>query len=538
MAFIKTQKLVFSADGQIISGSAAIVDTFYVKDARYHAQHHVRERLGRVIFLANDKKSGIFLSPTRGLVEYNVIDDNFSEVSRSDPRVDGIDAFSEPAIHTVFGDFYLLMCYFEKLGLNRLFKDVFQTNLALERVLAHVFHGVMRNGSRITCDNFIAKSFASSVLDDISLKTLRTDTAFFRLLGEDKTKMRFFKAFIAYRRQIHPGFGRSCYVDSTPLPNDITDNPFNALCSHGIGSVGIQMRMVLVLDEYSGLPVWFDLIPGNVLDLSTILKVLDDVGSNLGITIDSLVLDAGYASEELIRAFHIGSNKSLICRMPARKGYPYRELYTQLKPMLAKGKYAFVREHHAYFGHKRKILLWGHEEYAYVYVDKNNALQRFRDYLLEHQEEYDALKDSEKDWLTVKNGYFVLLSNRDTTPAQILSDYFKRVEIESVFKSCKEYLELLPLRKWTDTTVRGKMLYDTINFIVLSAMRVSFIDTGISISELSGRIQSLMCHLSGNGLVTVETPNKKTAAYYKLMGIKVPSRVDIADFKRRLLCQN
>lgn len=60
---------------------------------------------------------------------------------------------------------------------------------------------------------------------------------------------------------IYPEFGKGCYADSTPLPNDAKDNPFNALCSHGVGHVAVQTRLVLVLDEVSGLPVWLTLIP-------------------------------------------------------------------------------------------------------------------------------------------------------------------------------------------------------------------------------------------------------------------------------------
>ena len=38
-------------------------------------------------------------------------------------------------------------------------------------------------------------------------------------------------------------------MDSTPLPNDITDNPFNALSCHGVASSSVQIRLALVLDE-------------------------------------------------------------------------------------------------------------------------------------------------------------------------------------------------------------------------------------------------------------------------------------------------
>ncbi len=69
MSFIKAQKIVRNADGYIISGSAAIVDAVYVNTGqKSHSRHVVREKLGRVLFLSDDKKQGIFLPLTRGLI--------------------------------------------------------------------------------------------------------------------------------------------------------------------------------------------------------------------------------------------------------------------------------------------------------------------------------------------------------------------------------------------------------------------------------------------------------------------------------------
>lgn len=58
MAFIRTQKMVRSEDGRIKSGSAEIIDVQYVKNARFHSKQVVRERLGRIVFLSDDKKTG------------------------------------------------------------------------------------------------------------------------------------------------------------------------------------------------------------------------------------------------------------------------------------------------------------------------------------------------------------------------------------------------------------------------------------------------------------------------------------------------
>ncbi len=315
MAFIKTQKIVRDDSGRIISGSASIVDTIYGNYGTYHAKHKTRERLGRVIFLSDDKKSGVFLSPTRGLVEYNSTSDTFSDVVREDERISDTDIFPEAEVHTVFGDAYLLLKFCEKAGLISVLRDVFPKDEDYERILIHLIHGITKEGSRITCDSYFLKSFVSYVFPDIPEGTLKCDTRFFTMLGQDHTKLSFFRAFVSMMKEAEPDFGKGCYIDSTPLPNDIENNPFNALCCHGVSCSEVMSRLILVLDEETGLPVWYDIIPGNIIDMNTIMTIMNDVSDSLDIEIESMVLDAGYVSQELIRAFHIGTDKTVIGRM-------------------------------------------------------------------------------------------------------------------------------------------------------------------------------------------------------------------------------
>ena len=376
------------------------------------------------------------------------------------------------------------------------------------------------------------------MLQDIPASSLHSDTRFFSILGDDKTKVMFFRSFVSLMQKKDPSFGRGCYVDSTPLPNDIDDNPFNALCCHGFASSEVMTRLVLVLDEKSGLPVWYDIIPGNVLDINTVMTTVNDVADSLGIEIDSLVLDAGYVSKELVGTFHIGTEKTIIGRMPARKGYPYKTLYWEVKDLIGKGKYAFVRKHHTYFGVRREIELFGQKEYAYVYVDQYNALKRFSDYLSEHEDEYAEMKVKDKDWMTVKYGYFILISNLDLSPKALLTEYFGRTDIEIVFKTSKEYLDLLPLSKWTDLTVRGKILHDIINTICLLFLRKELLPSGRSVSEIIGKCQSLMCFRNNRGVVTVETPGKQVKEYYKLLQLDVPAHVDLQKYAPAIMKPN
>lgn len=529
MAFLKVQKLVKDGD-KVVSGSAAIVNTKYVPGGKYHAKHTVLENLGKVLYLSEDRKEGIFQSPTRGLVQYNVQSNQFSDVAVDDPRIAhrASPPVTLPVTHTVFGDVYLFLKFLKNDGLLGVLKRVFQKNRDYQRLVGHVIHGVLKDGSKIHCNDFLTKSFASYLLDEVNLESFQSDTQFYTLMGSDAAKMTFFTNFVKYMRKKDPNFGRGCYVDSTPLPNDIRDNPFNALCSHGVEATSVQMRLVLVLDEGTGLPVWYDIIPGNILDLSTTMNVINDVAASLDIEIQSLVLDAGYVSKELLLAFNAASTKKVIGRMPAKKGFPHRDLYWKCKDLMSRGKYDFTENAHTYFGYEKDINIFGVGEYAYVYVDKENALKGFRKYLEENEEEFETLKDKDKDWLAVKYGYFILISNKKTTPKELLREYFERTNIEIVFKTSKEYLGLLPLSKWTDTTVRGKILHDIIDTIIVLQLRKQYDSTGYSLSEIFGRCQSLMCRNEGDQIV-VETPNKQTKTYYALFDLVPPAQLPLAE---------
>ena len=167
-------------------------------------------------------------------------------------------------------------------------------------------------------------------------------------------------------KKAHPHFGKCCFVDSIPLPNDIRDNPFNALCSHGLAATSVQMRLVLILDDETGLPVWYDIVPGNVLDFSTISPIVKDVEESLGITIDDYVLDAGYVVQDLILAINrdtppwIDENgeehrKTLIARMPAKPGFPYKDCYYRVKRFVFDAEFDFSRSGHSYFGVRLEV---------------------------------------------------------------------------------------------------------------------------------------------------------------------------------------
>ena len=572
MPFIRTQKLVYDDSGKIVSGSASIVDVSYVAGAeKYKSKQTVRERLGKVVELYGTRR-GLFQSPTRGLVIYDADTDSFSYRSARDdieqqakeagaqnesgktaepvvPETDLTDAqdasqysdiFPEEDVHTVFGDAYLLIEVMKKIGIWQTISDLFPAAADKQRVLCHVLYSLLEEGSRISCEDFAAKSFVAYCIRDVPLRSLSSDTRYFAMMGEDRTRTGFFSSYVKLMRERNEGFGNACYVDATSLPNSI-DSPFNALCSREPDAVPVQMRLALVLDETTLYPVWYDLIPGNLPDISALCTVAKDVEISLDFQLKNYTLDACYATKELIQSFEMqrtedpAPEKRFLARMPAKKGFPYRELYNEMKDSFWKPKYCFLRNGRAYFGRDVRKTIFGKEINCCVFVDKYEALKAHAKYMTDHPDEYEKLALREQEWLQVEGGYFVLAGNCIKTPARILDDYFAKTRVENFFRNAGDYLTLLPLEEWKDDTVRGKILSDVIVAIAKQELMRLCRSGKLSLSSVLGKCQSLMCARDAKtSRIYVESPNPQVRMCYENFGISVPREIDLEAYLRQL----
>ena len=563
MSFLRIQNVKRDARGFIISGSASIMNTVYDSTRPHKSKQVVVEKLGKILWLSDSNRSGIFLNPQRGLFFYDSDSDRFSTVASDDPRLPS--AIEEsPERHVVFGTVDLFLFFLNNLGYTGILKEIFPTKRDFQRVICHLAHKFLKDGSHIHVDDFIDRTLLSYYAKDISISSLGCDTRYFTMMGNEQIKIAFFRKLVELQKQQNPDFGKSCLIDSTPLPNDIDDNPFNALSCHGIGSSAEQIRLVLVLDKKTGIPVWYDLIPGNVLDINTLEKIRNDVTEFLELIIAEYTLDAGYCSKLLIQEFfpekkndanvkieaesnndietdgatETGNEKKesgdLIVRMPARRGYPYKALYHSKKPLFGKGKYMFTSEKHTYFGIRDKVEIFGRMVNAYVYVDKENALTGFRKYLTEHEEEYDEMSLAEKDYKTVEYGFFILISTYTMEPKELLIEYFARTDIEGIFKTAKNYLDLLPLAKWTDRTVRGKILSDMIATPIYLQARLQVNKAKKSMTSAIGALEASICLVNKQKRIRVDYPTKKVKDLQSAIKLTTANNVGIDDYFRSM----
>ena len=550
MAFFRLQNVKWDDDGIGRGGTASLEKSKYVKELKTHSRRVLIEPLGQVVYIKRNDSVGVFLSPTKGLIECNAKKGEFSAVDPDDPRLAGWTGLRRPFVHTVFGDAYLALESMRNNGFLKILSATLPDRGIFERALFHLCHALLKDGSRIGCDDYYRKSFLSYLDPAFAPAALRSDTRFYELLSDDSVKTAFFKALVAAEREKNPAFGKACMIDSTPLPNEISDCFLTELCSHGLSGTADQARLVLVCDLETGIPVWFKLIAGNVLDFQTILGTVKDVSETLGVEIMDMVLDAGYVCRDLIEKINLGavpeaedvsdgdkkfwSGRNFVARMPAKKGYPFKSLYFKVKNELNRGKYGFVRNGHIYFGRVFDTVVFDRKEKAYVYVDKLNASQRFVEYMEAHADEYAGLKEKDKDWHMVSGGFFVLLSNLDMSPSDMLQRYFERTAIEGVFKTEKTYLDLLPLQKKKMAAVEGKILFETMACVAYSEIREKLGKSSRSMTEMIGKSQSLMCSIDSKDTVHVETANKQTKEVFQAMGIEIPGLVDMPAYRKSL----
>lgn len=153
-------------------------------------------------------------------------------------------------------------------------------------------------------------------------------------------------------------------IDSTGLPNSI-HFPLTAISNHN-GEINNEVRLIYVVQQKTGLPLYFRYCPGNVIDTMTLIRCLEELKAQ-EVNIKFAILDAGYYTEENIR--ELFDNKiSFVTRLKCNLTI-YKELVREYLSSL-ESKENLVEYNGRYVYLKCvPINLHGHSAYAYIGLD-------------------------------------------------------------------------------------------------------------------------------------------------------------------------
>jgi len=303
-------------------------------------------------------------------------------------------------------------------------------------------------------------------------------------------------------------------IDSSGLPNSI-HFPLTAISNHN-GEISNEVRLIYVVQQSTGLPIYFRYCPGNVIDVTTLIRCLAELKEQ-GINTKFAILDAGYYTDDNINEL-FAHNVSFITRMKENLRL-YKDLVADhLKTLDSRENLVEYNGRYVYL----KCIpcqLSGYNAYAYVGLDierksseARNTFQRAKNKKMDAGLVHDAIQTQ---------GIFVLVSSCRLAPADVLPLYYTRQQIEQVFDIVKNYADMLPLRVQTEETFRGHLLVTFIVTIVIKKLQNALKNTTMTPLSLFLNLRNQKCKVYKDKVITQEA-FKKAKDCYDLFCIKCP----------------
>jgi transposase len=270
-----------------------------------------------------------------------------------------------------------------------------------------------------------------------------------------------------------------------------------------------QVNLCLLLGEKSGIPVYFELLPGSVRDVSA-LKNIQAIMRWTEAKRLHFVMDRGFYSEANVDAMYASHVRFTV-------GVPFTTNW--VKALVAKVRDGIETLENFHIVGEREVFAdsdtedWkGHRCYRHVFYDSKKAVEDYSAFLLEitalkqeleegrdvneHQAKYDRyfiVKETPKRGRKVivrdevirehKNktaGFFVLLSNDLKTPEQALKVYRDKDAVEKGFDDMKNTLDAKRLRIHNPQSMRGRTFIQFAALAISSGMRQVMASSGLA----------------------------------------------------------
>lgn len=452
--------------------------------------------LGRVI----DKEKGIYQNKERGMFKFS-LENGFSTISISK------EISKEEKLILDFGDTYVLYQVLQKQDYWDLLRSILPN--WEDTLCTMVFYKLLNGGASCYAIDWWEGSYMRMICPKAKVQSQRI-SEFFRSLGDERIQRQFFTKYLAKVSDGQKNHG--VLVDSTGMPNDINFH-LTAVNNHN-GVINNETRLILAIDRVTYLPLLYRYNAGNIVDVTTLKATILELES-YGVNIDFSIIDAGYYSENNIKALY-GENIPFVTRLKSNLKM-YKDLVTKnIDGLELSCNAVFYRERLLYI--KRiSTELFGNKAYAYVAIDHQRRNDELYKYMKKAKEDKN-LSDEEIDFNVKNKGVFIIISSESVEISEILPLYYTRQAIEQVFDFYKNNADLLPLRTHGEDTFRGHLMLSFLTTI--SYMLVNQLLDGIKFCADGAfrTLRNLKCKVFDD-YILVKEPTKKQndiSAHFKI----------------------
>ncbi|MCD8307935.1 MAG: transposase [Clostridia bacterium] len=482
--------------------------------------------LGLVI----DKEQNIYKSRKLGMFTYDLETDTYGPVpadfiapvqtKRTKPPR------RRPA-SPAFGDVFICDEIIKKSGYNKVIDAICYPNP--DTIYALLAYYIVSKESNCHAEDWIDTSYAQYLYPKAQLASQRISETLCTLGSED-TKQAFFKEYLRFLKENEKNFDKTppastmvkdcILIDSTGLSSAIKF-PLTAICKHN-GVINEEVRLIYVVQQSTGMPLFFRYVAGNVIDASTIVRTVAELKA-YGIETGCAILDAGYYTgpnadvlyeEKIPFVSRVRENMKVFKETLANysAGIEARENMVRFN-----GRVLYVKCVSVKIGSKSD-----RDAYAYLCLDINTRGHANKDTSLRANEQ--KMSDDELFDELHSQGFFVIISSINLTPAEVLPLYYQRDRIEKIFELSKQNASLLPLNVQTEETFRGHLLMTFMATALFQIMSQKLNKAKISVDSALSTLSNHRVDVYDEWFVTQE-PVKHMNEVYTALKIKCPINI-------------
>jgi transposase len=435
-----------------------------------------------------------------------VIDKEKGLYERRRDRPDSVEEQLRHSLILSFRDAYALSEYIKKIPLGRLIEKMLPEER--DTLMGLVFYRILKDSAMAYAHTWMEGNYSRILYPQSRLDSQRI-SEFLKTLGQEEVWRRFFRRYLAQAS----GEESTVIIDNTGLPNEI-DIPLSAFGCHG-GNIERETRLLMVVDQVSGMPLYFRYITGNIVDVSTLATTLMEL-EHYGIKTAFALIAAGYFSQENISQLY-RNRIAFLTRLPAGRVL-YKQLIRTRALDLEKAEYAVVYGKRVLYVKRIPVALYEYEGYAYVVCDIRRRAEETTKLLLEakgipltHEEIQEAM---------IFKGKFVMVSSREIPIEEVLPLYYIRQTAENLFGISKDSLDLIPLRVHSIEAFRGYLMLNFLTLILYlefkKALKGKYTVEGV-LAELTNLMSTIYDHEA-----LVMEPTKKMKEIFSLLDLTVP----------------
>lgn len=481
--------------------------------------------LGRVI----DKERSIFKSRERGVFMYDIETNTFSDVPAEyeEPKIERKTKYSKrPTLIVSFGDVFLLDEYLKKSGLIKAVDAIgYRNSDTLHALLAYYILSPLANSH---AEDWWELTYARYLYPKAQMSSQRISDALADIGSED-AKRSFFAEYYRFlektKDQNEPetpyGIDGGILIDSSGLPNAI-HFPLTAVNNHN-GKVSEEVRLIYVVQQRTGLPLFFRYVAGNVIDVSTLTRTIAELKAN-GINTKFAILDAGYytgVNADIL----LDAKVSFITRMKSNFKIYKQVVEDNLATLESKGNLVRYNRRLVYIKCVPCMIGEKEDRPAFAYLCKDLTMKHeLEKKLVERATDQDMPNGDIFDAMQCQ-GIFVLIASRKISKDNLLPLYYTRDQVEKIFELCKQDTKILPLNVNTEAAFRGHLMMTFISAVTLKMMSDKLKKTSLTTESMFMNLHEQHAIIYDKEFITTE-PVKKMNEAYKAFKVQCPATIE------------